>query len=80
MTLPFTRYGQFFNKQQKSMDPSCQVMMVEGIFSWYTLGSVVLTDCLLNIIIGDLVYPFLTTTCPCFDGYCHQDNMPCHKA
>ncbi len=76
------------------MDPSCFVstvqaggggVMVRGIFSWHTLGPLVLTEHLLNAtaylsIVADHVHPFMTTVYPSSDGYFQQHNGPCHKA
>ncbi len=73
------------------MAPSCLVstvqaggdgVMVWEIFSWHTLGSLVLSEHRLNAtaylsIVADHVHPFMTTVS---DGYFQQDNAPCHKA
>ncbi len=77
------------------MHPSCLVstvqagggggVMVWGIFSWHTLGSLVPIEHRLNTtaflsIVADHVHPFMTTVYPSPDGYFQQDNAPCHKA
>uniref|UniRef100_A0A9J7YNT3 Tc1-like transposase DDE domain-containing protein n=1 Tax=Cyprinus carpio carpio TaxID=630221 RepID=A0A9J7YNT3_CYPCA len=60
-------------------------VMVVGIFSWHTLGSLVPTEHRLNTtvflsIVADHVYAFMTTVHPSSDDYFQQDNAPCHKA
>jgi len=63
-----------WRKEHESMDPSCLVLtvqagggvMVWGIFSWHTLGSLVPNDYHFNataylIIVADHVHPFMTT-------------------
>ncbi len=73
--------------------PSCLVskvqtgggVMVWGIFSWHTLGTLVPIEHCLNAtaylsIVADHVHPFMTTVYPSSDGYFQQDNAPCHKA
>ncbi len=79
--------------EHESMDPSCLVstvqasgggVMVWGIFSWHTLGPIILIDHRLNAtaylsIVADHVYPLMTTVYPSSDGYFQQDNAPCHK-
>ncbi len=76
------------------MDPSCLVskvqavgggVMVLGIFSWHTLGSLVPIEHCLNAtvylnIVTDHVHPFMTTVYPSSDGYFQQDNPPYHIA
>ncbi len=76
------------------MDPSCPVstvqaggggVMVWGIFSWHTLGTLVPIKHCLNAtaylsIVADHVHPFMTTVYPSSDGYFQQDNAPCHIA
>ncbi len=76
------------------MDPSSLVSTVQaagggvmlwGIFSWHTLGPLVLIEYRLNAtaylsIIADHVHHFMTTVYPSSDGYFQQDNAPCHKA
>ncbi len=75
------------------MDPSCLVstvqagggVMVGGIFSWHTLGSLVPIEHRLNAtaylsVVADHVHPFMTTVYQSSDGYFQQDNAPCHKA
>ncbi len=84
-----------WHKEHESMDPSCLVLMVQagggggvivwGIFSWHTLGSLVPIEHRLNAtaylsIVADHVHPFMTTVYPSSDGYFQQDNAPCHKA
>ncbi len=73
------------------MAPSCLVstvqaggdgVMVRGIFTWHTLGSLVPIEHRLNTtdylsIVADHVHPFMTTVS---DGCFQQDNAPCHKA
>ncbi len=63
------------------MDPSCFVsavhagggdVMVSGIFSWHTLGSLVPIEHCLNTtaylsIVADHVHPFMTTVYPSSD-------------
>ncbi len=75
----------------ESKDPSCLVstvqaggVMVWGIFSWHTLGSLVPIEHRLNAtaylsIVADHVHPFMTTVYPSSDGYFQQDNAPSHK-
>ncbi len=80
-------------KEHESMDPSCLIstvqagggVMVWGIFSWHTLGPLVLIAHCLNAtaylsIVADHVHPFMTTVYSSSDGYFQQDNAPCHKA
>ncbi len=81
-------------KEHESMDPSCLVstvqvggggVMVWGIFSWHTFGSLVPIEHRLNTtaylsIVADHVHPFMTTVYPSSDGYFQQHNAPCHKA
>ncbi len=80
-------------EEHESMDPSCLVstvqagggVMVWGIFSWHTLGSLVPIEHRLNAtaylsIVADHIHPFMTTVYPSSDGYFQQDNAPCHKA
>ncbi len=76
------------------MDLSCLVstvqaaggsVMVWGIFSWHTLGPLVLIEHRLNTtvylsIVADHVHPFMTTVYQSSDDYFQQDNAPCHKA
>ncbi len=76
------------------MDPFCLVstvqaggggVMVWGIFSWHTLGSLVPIEHHLNptaylSIVADHVHLFMTTVYPSSGGYFQQDNAPCHKA
>ncbi len=63
------------------MDPSCFVstvqagdgVMVRGVFSWHTLGPLVLTEHRLNAtaylsIVADHVHPFMTTVHPSSDA------------
>ncbi len=82
-----------WRKEHENMDPSCLVstvqavggVMVWGIFSWHTLGSLVSTVHRLNAtaylsIVADHVHPFMTTVYPSSDEYFQQDNAPCHKA
>lgn len=52
--------------------------MVEGIFSWYTLGLLEPIECDLNSVAFpsidlDHVHPFLTTVFASSDGYFQQD-------
>ncbi len=75
------------------MDPSCLVstvqdagggVMVWGVFSWHTLGSLVPIKHRLNTtvylsIVADHVHPFMTTVYHLL-MYFQQDNAPCHKA
>ncbi len=83
-----------WRKEHESMDPSCLVSMVQaggggvmvwGIFSWHTLGLLVLIEHRLNAtaylsIVVDHVHPFMTTVYPSSDVYFQQDNAPWHKA
>jgi len=75
------------------MDPSCLTIvqaggggaMVWGMFSWHTLGPLMLIGHRLNAtaylnIVCDHVYPFMATIYPSSDCYFQQDNAPCHKA
>ncbi len=60
-------------------------VMVSGIFSWHTLGPLVLIEHRLNAtvylsIVAEHVHPFMTTVYPSSDGFFHPDNAPCHKA
>ncbi len=67
------------------MDPSCLVSMVQGggvmvwgIFSWQTLGPLVLIEHRLNTtaylsIVAEHVHPFMTTVYPSSDGYFQKD-------
>ncbi len=58
-------------------------VMVQGIFSWHTLGPLVLIEHRLNAylsIVADHVHPFMTTVYPSSDDYFQQDNAACHKA
>ncbi len=60
-------------------------VIVWGIYSWYTLGTLVPIEYRLNAtayrsIVTDHVYPYMTTLYPFPDGYFQQDNAPCHKA
>ncbi len=71
-----------WRKEHESMDPSCLVstvqaggggVMVCGIFSWHTLGSLVLIEHHLNAtaypsIVADHVHPFITTVYPSSDA------------
>ncbi len=79
-------------KEHESMDPSCLVSMVQaaagvmvwGIFSWHTLGSLVPIEHCLNAtvyrsIVAYHVHPFMTTVYHLL-MYFQQDNAPCHKA
>ncbi len=79
-------------KEHESTDPSCLVstvqagggVMVRGIFSWHTLGTLVPTEHCLNTtvylsIVADHVHPFMTTVYHLL-MYFQQDNAPCHKA
>ncbi len=83
-----------WHKEHESMDPSCLVstvqagggggVMVWGIFSWHTLGSLVPIEYCLNAtaylsIVADHVHPFMTTVYPSFWCYFQQDNAPCHN-
>ncbi len=75
------------------MDPYCLVSTVQaaaggvmlwGIFSWHTLGSLVPIEHRLNTtvylsIVPDHVHPFMTTVYHLL-MYFQQDNAPCHKA
>ncbi len=61
--------------------------MVWEIFSWHTLGPLVLIEHPLKLnttaylsIVADHVHPFMTTVYSSSDGYFQQDNAPCHKA
>ncbi len=70
-----------WHKEHESMDPSCLVSMVQaggggvlvwGIFSWHTLGSLVPIEHCLNAtvyqsIVADHVHPFMTTVYPSSD-------------
>ncbi len=81
-------------KEHESMYPSCLVSMVQaggggvmvrGIFSWHTWGSLIPIEHRLNAtaclsIAADHVHPFMSTVYPSSDGYFQQDNAPCHKA
>ncbi len=71
------------------MDLSCLVLMVQavggvmvwGIFSWHTLGPLVLIEHRLNAtaylsIVADHVHPFMTSVYPSSDDYFWQDNAP----
>jgi len=84
-----------WRKQNENMDPSCLVttvqagdgggVMVWGMFSWHTSGSLVPIEHRLNAtayqsIVSDHVHPFMATTYPSSDGYFQQDNAPCNKA
>ncbi len=66
-----------WRKEHESMDPSCLVSMVQadgcvmvwGIFSWHTLGSLVPIEHRLNTtvylsIVADHVHPFMPTVYP----------------
>ncbi len=81
--------------EHESMDPSYLVSMVQGgggggvmvsgIFSWHTLGPLVLIEHRLKAtvylsIVAEHVHPFMTTVYASSDGYFQQDNRPCHKA
>ncbi len=60
-------------------------VMVWGIFSWHTLGTLVPIEHRLNAtvylsIVADHVHLFMTTVYPSSDDYFQQDNAPCHKA
>ncbi len=55
-----------WRKEHESMDPSCLVVMVWGIFSWHTLGPLVPIEYRLNTtvylsIVAVHVHPFMTT-------------------
>ncbi len=94
MSLDFCCGIQMVGSEHESMDPSCLVstvqaggggVMVWGIFSWHTLGSLVPIERCLNAtaylsIVTDHVYPFMTTEYPSSDGYFQQDNAPCQKS
>ncbi len=81
-----------WRKVHERMEPSCLVstvqsggVMVWGIFSWHTLGTLVPIEHSLNTtaylsIVADHVHPFMTTVYPSSDGYFQQDIAPCHKA
>ncbi len=70
-----------WHKEHESMDPSCLVSMVQaggggvmvwGIFSWHTSGSLVPIEHCLNAtvyrsIVADHVHPFMTTVYPSSD-------------
>ncbi len=69
-----------WHKEHESMDPSCLVscgdggVMVWGIFSWHTLGTLVPIEHRLNAtaylsIVVDHVHPFMTTVYPSSEGY-----------
>ncbi len=73
-----------WHKEYESMEHGGGVI-VWGIFSWYTLGTLVPIEHLLNAtayrsIVTDHVYPYMTTLYPFPDGYFQQDNAPCHIA
>ncbi len=58
-------------------------VMVRGVFSWHTLGPLVLTEHCLNTtaylsIVAD--HPFMTTVYPSSDATSSQLNAPCYKA
>ncbi len=60
-------------------------VMVWGIFSWHTLGPLVLIEHRLNAtaylsIVADHVHPFMTTVYSSSDGYFQQDIAQYHKA
>ncbi len=70
-----------WRKQHENMDPSCLVSTVQaaggvrvwGIFSWHTLGPLVLIKHRLNAtaylsIVADHVHPFMTTVYPSSDA------------
>ncbi len=79
-----------WRKEHESMYPSCLVSTVQaggggvvvwGIFSWHTLGSLVPIEHCLNAtaylsIVADHVHPFMTTVYPFSDGFFQQDNTP----
>ncbi len=83
-----------WHKEHESMDLACLVstvqtggggVMVWGIYSWHTFGSLVPIEHRLNVtvylsIIADHVLPFMTTVYTSSDEYFQQDNAPCHKA
>ncbi len=84
--------SEFWLKEHESLNPSCLVstvlagggVMVWGIFSWHTLGTLVLIGHSLNAtaylsIVADHVHLFMTTVYSSSDGYFQQDNAPCHK-
>ncbi len=76
------------------MDPSCLVstvqaggggVMVWGIFSWHTLGTLVLIEHCLNTTayLSIVAWPCSSLydySVPSSDEYFQQDNAPCHKA
>ena len=78
----------------ESMDPTCLVpthqaggggSMVWGMFSWHTLGTLLLINNRLNAtaylsIVADHVHPFMATMYPSSNGYFQHDNAPCPKA
>ena len=78
-----------WRKQLESMDPSCLVStvqaggggaMVWGIFSWHTLGPLVLIEHRVNATAYLSIVAVMTTVYPSSDGYFQQDNAPCHRA
>ncbi len=82
-----------WRKIHESMDLSNLVLtvqaadgvMVWGIFSWHTFGSLVPIEHHLNTtaylsIVADHVHPFMSTVYPSSDGYFQQDNAPFYKA
>ena len=79
------------------MHPSCHVstlqagggggggVIVRGVFSWHTLGSLIKLEQRLNAtgylnIIANQVYLFMTAVYPSANGFIQQNNAPCHKA
>ena len=79
------------------MHPSCHVstlqagggggggVIVRGVFSWHTLGSLIKLEQRLNAtgylnIIANEVHPFMAAVYPSANGFLQQDNAPYHKA
>ncbi len=76
-----------WGKEQERIHPSCLVSIVQagggvivwGIFSWHTLGTLVPIEHYLNAtvylsIVADHVHHFMTTVYPSSDAYFQQNN------
>lgn len=83
-----------WRQAHEAMDPACQAgtvqghggsIMVWGVFSWHSLGSLVRVPTSLNAIryvelLGDHLHPFMLFCYPHGNGVFQQDNCTSHKS